>query len=218
VLSLLLCCVLLCTDKEGVTKHIAQVLEKVDSERIAIGKALFGPDEDIQSLLEWMIEEYGNPSQTMSATTVPDITVTTSESHTNTPGPCDHAVTLYEFFNSNPAYDTLLSPMSIENLRYFTEDIPFGLMGFLELAAELKVDVPAMKSVCTLVCVMFENNWTRQARTVESLGMAHLSRAELIQYATFGTMSPQSDFVSDSDSPGPNPRPAAAAASDPVME
>lgn len=72
-------------------------------------------------------------------------------------------------------------PFSIYN-RYITEDIPVGCHVFYRLAKKFNVKVPVIESMITLASVMTKTDYWKIGLTLEDLGIAHLSKEELLAY------------------------------------
>lgn len=64
--------------------------------------------------------------------------------------------------------------------RYLTEDVGYGLIFFADLGRQLGVPTPAMDAVTTIASVVLDRDFRAEAgRTMQSLGLDHLSAAEL---------------------------------------
>lgn len=55
--------------------------------------------------------------------------------------------------------------------RYFTEDIPFGLLTWSTIAEQIGVAMPITDSFVTISGVLCGREWAREGRTAESLGL-----------------------------------------------
>lgn len=55
--------------------------------------------------------------------------------------------------------------------RYFTEDIPFGMVPWLSLARELSVSVPITESLTVLASALCDEEFISKGRTLETLGL-----------------------------------------------
>jgi opine dehydrogenase len=65
--------------------------------------------------------------------------------------------------------------------RYYREDFGHGLLPFLELAAIGRIDVPVARSLFTLAQALVGVDYAKTGRTAEAMGIAGLSRTELLQ-------------------------------------
>jgi len=83
----------------------------------------------------------------------------------------------------NEQYEMLkgTGPFTIYN-RYITEDVPVGCHVYYELAQKFNVKVPIIESMITLASVMTKTDYWKSGLTLEELGIAHLSRKELLVY------------------------------------
>ncbi len=106
---------------EGVSPIVALLIERLDEERLAVGRALgvsLPPLRDL--LLRWY-------------------------AHEGAAGESLHAV-----LHSVPAYRHSLFPPSLATSRYLLEDVPFGLVPFLWLARRLAVPTPLCETLIAL--------------------------------------------------------------------
>ncbi|MCL6571426.1 MAG: NAD/NADP octopine/nopaline dehydrogenase family protein [Bacillus sp. (in: Bacteria)] len=145
--------------QEGVTPAIAKVLEKLDGERMLIGKAL--GIRVIPYLDRVMDTGY----------------VTDNSSW-------------YEMISTSP-HLTAKGPDSL-NHRYLTEDVPFGLVPWVEFSRKLKVEVPLMGSCIELASCLLEKNFWESGRTLEEMGIKDMSIDQLLAYLKVGS---QTSFI-----------------------
>ncbi|OIO03730.1 NADP transhydrogenase subunit alpha [Candidatus Desantisbacteria bacterium CG_4_10_14_0_8_um_filter_48_22] len=89
---------------------------------------------------------------------------------------------LYEMIHSNPAYQRILSPGSL-NSRYISEDVPCSLVPIASVGEMLGVPTPAIKSVIYLASAIHKKDYWKEGRTVEKLGIAGMTVKELRAYA-----------------------------------
>jgi opine dehydrogenase len=73
--------------------------------------------------------------------------------------------------------------------RYITEDIPVGCHLYYQLAKKFNVRVPVIESMITLGSVMTKMDYWKESLTLEDLGIAHLTREELLVYLREGKYS-----------------------------
>jgi len=66
--------------------------------------------------------------------------------------------------------------------RYVTEDVPYGLVFMESLGSLIGVQTPTISSVITLFSVINGVDYRKEGRTVEKLGIAEMSLAELNEY------------------------------------
>jgi opine dehydrogenase len=77
-------------------------------------------------------------------------------------------------------------PFSIYN-RYVTEDVPVGCHVYHELGKKFGVSTPIIDSMIAIAGVMTHKNYFETGLTLEDLGIAHLSKDELLDYLNNGT-------------------------------
>ena len=76
-------------------------------------------------------------------------------------------------------------PFSIYN-RYVTEDVPVGCHVYHELGKKFGVSTPIIDSMIAIAGVMTHKNYFEMGLTLEELGIAHLSKDELLDYLNNG--------------------------------
>jgi opine dehydrogenase len=79
----------------------------------------------------------------------------------------------------------LRAPGSLES-RWLTEDVPYGLGGWVSLAEQLKVATPTLRAVIALASAALGIDFWKSARTARDLGVAGMSREALLSYAEGG--------------------------------
>ncbi|MDR1881490.1 MAG: NAD/NADP octopine/nopaline dehydrogenase family protein [Prevotella sp.] len=131
------------------TRCITDFINKVDSERISLGKA-FGVE--LIPAAEWVSYAY---SGVLGAT-------------------------LHERIKNNPAYCDILSPKSIYS-RQLLEDIPTGIVPFLEFAKIAKVEMPITQSVLDICSALLNMDFIQEGRTLKRLGLDKLSVEEIVK-------------------------------------
>lgn len=84
------------------------------------------------------------------------------------------------FHEINGAHDLVVikGPTSVKS-RYFTEDIPFGLVPWTELGDEIGFDTPLLDALLALGGTIIEERPRETGRTLASLGIAGLDREAL---------------------------------------
>jgi opine dehydrogenase len=79
------------------------------------------------------------------------------------------------------ANQRIKAPDSLQH-RYYREDFGHGLLPFLELAAIAGVATPVARSLFTLAQALVGVDYGKGGRTAETMGIAGLSKSELIQH------------------------------------
>lgn len=70
--------------------------------------------------------------------------------------------------------------------RYITEDIPYGLVPISELGDAVGVPTPSIDAVIDIGSVIAETSFREVGRTLKKLGVADMSKAELLNYVNEG--------------------------------
>lgn len=96
-----------------------------------------------------------------------------------------HGASLYEAIRDNTAYCGIKAPRSL-NHRYITEDVPTGLVPLASFGRLLGVSTPTCDALISLAKSLTGTDYWETGRTVERLGIAHLSRFELLSYVRSG--------------------------------
>ena len=135
--------------EEGVTAGVARVIEALDAERLAVGKA-FG--------LELMTVAEGF--------------------HAAGFGPQGD---LWSVINGSRMLTALRAPGSLDT-RWLTEDVPYGLATWAELAASVGVETPLMNSLTVLTSALVGFDCRADRRSLAQLGIEGMSPERLIHY------------------------------------
>ena len=98
-----------------------------------------------------------------------------------------HGETLYEAIHNQPGYRGITAPTTLQH-RYITEDVPMSLVPMASLGQRYGVSVRGMDSIIRLACIAHRTDYWRRGRTLESLGMEHLSVSEFQRYVNEGIM------------------------------
>ena len=90
---------------------------------------------------------------------------------------------LHEAIHNHPGYRGINAPATLTH-RYITEDIPMSLVPIASLGNHYGVSVRGMESIIRLACIAHQTDYWRRGRTLERLGIMHLSVSELTRYVT----------------------------------
>ena len=90
---------------------------------------------------------------------------------------------LYEAIHNQPGYRGINAPATLSH-RYLTEDIPMSLVPIASLGNHHGVSVRGMESIIRIGCIAHQTDYWRRGRTLERLGIKHLSVSELTRYVT----------------------------------
>ncbi len=92
---------------------------------------------------------------------------------------------LYEAIHNQPGYRGINAPPTL-NHRYLTEDIPMSLVPIASLGQRYGVSVRGIDSIIRLACIAHSTDYWRRGRTLNKLGIEHLSVSELQNYIQTG--------------------------------
>ncbi|RLD07222.1 MAG: NADP transhydrogenase subunit alpha [Chloroflexota bacterium] len=90
---------------------------------------------------------------------------------------------LHDAIHNHSGYRGINAPPTLTH-RYITEDIPMSLVPIASLGNHYGVSVRGMESIIRLACIAHQTDYWRRGRTLERLGVKHLSVSELTRYVT----------------------------------
>jgi len=93
--------------------------------------------------------------------------------------------TIAESTSGNPAYQEVKGQKSMYT-RYVLEDIPNGLVPYIELARLFGVQTPCMDTMVQLAYLMMDEKEFPPKRTLERMGLGGISGEELKRFVTEG--------------------------------
>ncbi len=149
---------------EGITPSVANVLEKIDKERMEIGKML---QINTVSATVWLEESYGGRGKN-----------------------------LYEAIQNTPAYKGLRSPDNLKT-RYIHEDVPYSLVPMESIGTLLGIKTPAISSIIDVAECVTGQEFRKNGRTADRLGLEGLTIAEMHLLARKGRISKNRSFVEE---------------------
>ena len=82
----------------------------------------------------------------------------------------------------------VVGPDSVEH-RYFTEDIPVGMVVRYNLAKKFGVEVPIIESLIRIGSVTCKHDFLKEGVSLKELGMEDLDRDQIIKYVREGTIA-----------------------------
>lgn len=143
---------------EGMTESVCKVMEKMDEERMAVGKALgMELPTTLFSLRQFYPQEVGTDLHDW---------VTHSKVHGGV-GP-----------------DAPSSPQD----RYIAEDVPNGLVPLSQIGDLLGIPTPAIDSIITLSSLANGVDYFSKGRTLDKLGLAGLTAEKIMVYIERGLL------------------------------
>lgn len=78
---------------------------------------------------------------------------------------------LYDVLHNTPSYQVTRGPKTLSH-RYFTEDLPYGLVPYLKLGRKLGVDTPVLSSLLYLLGVYMQENYAEQGPDLVNLPLS----------------------------------------------
>jgi opine dehydrogenase len=90
---------------------------------------------------------------------------------------------LHQAIHNQTGYRGINAPTTLSH-RYITEDIPMSLVPIASLGNHYGVSVLGMESIIRLACIAHHTDYWRRGRTLERLGIKHLSVSELTRYVS----------------------------------
>jgi len=88
-------------------------------------------------------------------------------------------------FDSESAVASASGPPSMKD-RYISEDVPYGMVPIVLIGRQFDVPTPIMDAVINIASVINETDYWQEGRSLEELGIAGLSRDELLKVAENG--------------------------------
>lgn len=92
---------------------------------------------------------------------------------------------VYEIVSTNQQWGQIKGPDGYRN-RYFTEDIPFGLVGWAHIAHAIGVATPVMDSLITLSNGLMEADCWATGRQLDDMGLQGKTLAQIREYVQNG--------------------------------
>jgi len=144
---------------DAATPAVANLLKKLDLERIAIGS-------------KWGV--HVDP--------FPDLFANIGSTSLEAARKGDYLQTLLD---SQPNHK-IMAPQSLDH-RYMHEDIPFGLAPIADLGRIAAVPTPAMNAVIEIASITTDRNYWSEARTLTKLGLGEMKQKQILQLLQKGT-------------------------------
>jgi len=92
---------------------------------------------------------------------------------------------IYEAIQNQSGYYGITAPKTLKH-RYIFEDVPMSLVPIASLAKRYGVSVRGIESIIRLACFVHKTDYWRRGRTLDKLGIAHLSVSELKKFVNDG--------------------------------
>jgi len=139
---------------DGVTPTIAALIEKLDSERLAVAKAM---GATVPTVVEWLEASYGAVGQNLYEA------LQNNDSYQGIKAP------------------RLVGIADKLQLRYVTEDVPTGLVPVSELGKKFGVGTPTIDAIITLANILYETDFRASGRNLDQLGLKELAPEEILR-------------------------------------
>lgn len=82
-------------------------------------------------------------------------------------------------YNDSPGFNGIWAPDTL-NYRYYTEDVGYTMLFWIDLANKLGVEVPLMKAMVTVVSTIMGRDFAAEApRTLASVGLGDFTAEKL---------------------------------------
>lgn len=141
---------------EGLTPAVGRLVEAMDGERMALA-AFF--DLPAVSVLEWLTRNYTRQGF--------------------------GGANISEALRTSAVLKGSKAPASLDH-RHFNEDIPFGLLPTASLGQAMGLPMTVTDGFISVSGVVAGRDWRKEGRTVESLGLAGMSRQQILSYVEEG--------------------------------
>jgi len=142
---------------EGMTPSVARLTDAVDAERLAVVAALGYP---LESTLDQLTRFYGDQGF--------------------------GGATYYEAVHTTPVHGAARAPASIDH-RYFTEDLPYGLVPVTEIGAALGIAMPVTRGLIDVVSALSGRDFRAEGRCLADLGLVGMDAAAMRRFARTGS-------------------------------
>ena len=70
----------------------------------------------------------------------------------------------------------------VVNHRYIYEDVPMGLCLMSSIAKRFGIETPICDALVNIACSLLQTDFWKQGRTLDTLGLAHMNKNEIIDY------------------------------------
>ena len=94
------------------------------------------------------------------------------------------ANSIYEAVQKIEAYSDIKAPKQLIT-RYFTEDVPTGLIPLASLGKYLKIETPTINSVIHLACILCGMDFNKTGRTIEKLKVGNILKERIMKIDSF---------------------------------
>jgi len=142
---------------EGMTASVCRLTDAVDAERLGVVQALGYAPE---STLAQLVRYYGDQGF--------------------------GGASYHEAVSTTPVHGAVRAPASAEH-RYFTEDVPYGLVPIVSIGEALGRSLPVTRGLIHVVDAVLGSDAFASGRTVDTLDLAGLDARGMRRFALEGT-------------------------------
>jgi len=93
--------------------------------------------------------------------------------------------TLLECIKGSYSLTHVCGPNTTDS-RYLKEDVPYGLVPWIELAGVVQTPTPTMEALVHIVNVIFNTDYYKYGRNLVSLGLGNMSREQILDFVETG--------------------------------
>jgi opine dehydrogenase len=144
--------------REGVSPGIGKIIQAMDDERVALGRALGVKLDNCVKAMKKYYADYGVQGDTID-----------------------------KILPSNEAYAKDVFPMpSIREFAVFHQDLAYGLPPVIELGKLLKVPTPTFRMIVDVSNLVCETDYMKEGLNLKALGIAGMTKAKLMKFVLTG--------------------------------
>jgi opine dehydrogenase len=145
---------------EGMTRSVCRLTDAIDAERLSVVRCLGYPEE---TLLAQLTRFYGDQGF--------------------------GGATYHEAVSTTPVHGAARPPPTPQH-RYFTEDVPYGLVPIVSIGEALGLRLPRTRGLIHVVDAVLDTDSFAAGRTAERLGLAGLDAAGMRRFVREGKVTP----------------------------
>ena len=94
---------------------------------------------------------------------------------------------LYDLLQNNMNYHGIKAPGNIKH-RYIFEDVPMSLVPIASIGRKFNVETPTINLIIDLANIVFDTDFRKEGRTVETLGIAKLNNKQITNFVNTGNI------------------------------
>jgi len=141
----------------GVTPAVGRVADAIDTERLAVAKALGVEAFSIPTLMKRVYAKYGSSGETT-----------------------------YEALHTLKSHATWHPRVGLMNYGDIQEDVPFGLVPLSSFGDQFDIQTPTIDSMIHIASVAVQKDFRKIGVDVKKLGVRGMSKSQILRYVTRG--------------------------------